>query len=176
MAPVNLLEKVGVTMRPSVTFIDTGEWPSDMLGVNIWAGVKSENATGCSGGGIRTDFLDSERYDSVISEKIRPEDAWPGAMTMSVPHLAIVQYGANIFRSGDSQALVIQGLGIAMADAEDRAKAADRHPRGHRMEIEMIGLYPVTLRDAVTVCNLRTAIYEQGFEHVQALLDGLGRL
>ena len=147
-------------------------WADDVVAIKIWTGVKSGHSKAFSSG--RADFFISDRYASVINTTIQKEDSWPNKLSGSVPINSVVTYGVKIIRCNDGRPLTVQGVGLALANAnKEENTISGTHPVGHKLTIEVTGLYPLTTDDAKLICNLREEVTTHGLEHVQAILTGI---
>lgn len=164
-----------IQLIPHITIENGNTWADDIVAVSIWAGVKSGVTKSFTANG--TDVLISDNYESIINEKIYEGNTWPERLSGFAPINSVVTYGIKILRRNDGQFLTVQGVGLALSDA-DRQKntISGTHPIGHKLALEVSGLHPITADDAKLICNLRDVVTTQGLEHVQAMLSGLIKL
>ncbi len=164
-----------IQLTTHITFEGGGRWADDIVVVKVWAGVKSGVSRAFTAGG--TDVLMSDKYESIINEKVHEGDAWPGRLTSVAPINSVVMYGIKIMRRNDGQCLTVQGVGLALADTDkENHTLLGIHPVGHKLSLVVTGLYPVTADDAKLICNLRDEVDKHGLEHVQAMLTGIIKL
>ncbi|MBI9080171.1 MAG: hypothetical protein JEY79_10585 [Pseudodesulfovibrio sp.] len=161
-----------IQLVPRITFESGTTWADDIVVVKVWAGVKHGVSKAFRAGGV--DVLISDEYESIINEQVYEGDTWPHKLTGIVPINSVVMYGMKILRRNDGQFLTVQGTGLALADSDKEIQTISGiHPVGHKLALDVTGLYPVTTDDAKLICNLRDEVDKQGLEHVQAMLTGI---